>query len=260
MRALFAAASLLALLASCGLDPKPKDSKLPCDHGCPSSYVCRADNRCWHNNTPAVDSGLDGPAVVKDVAGSELGGVDNAGKEIPDGSSLPVDVGITADLSRADTTTTVDTSRIDGADDSSIDVPMGTGGAGGSGGNSGSGGSSGTGGYVGSGGTSGGTGGAGGTVGSTSDAAPDAALSKPDAACIPETDQQMCIRLGKNCNAVTDFDHCEKSRAIASCGTSQGSLVCRTFAPQRLPNHLHLRPVHLRQLRFRPVNEHQAEN
>jgi hypothetical protein len=79
MRRLLTVMGLFAMVASCGFAPKPKDGKLPCDNGCPTGYVCRADNRCWLVNVPGVDSGADGPAIAKDIAVVELGGSDSLG-------------------------------------------------------------------------------------------------------------------------------------------------------------------------------------
>jgi lysophospholipase L1-like esterase len=90
MRGLFVA--FFALVASCGFTPTPKDGKLPCDHGCPSGYVCRSDNRCWRANAPAVDSGfngaggstIDSPTNTGGTGGN--GGADSAGGATTDGA------------------------------------------------------------------------------------------------------------------------------------------------------------------------------
>lgn len=37
--------------------------------------------------------------------------------------------------------------------------------------------------------------------------------------CTPETDRAFCERLGKNCGPVIDWDNCDNSRSVASCGT-----------------------------------------
>jgi hypothetical protein len=253
MRCRFAAFAMLTLLSACGYDPHPKDGKLPCTEGCPSGYVCRTDNRCWRTNAPVVDSGADGPAVAKDVATADIGGTDipgtvdavspEAGREVSVDTSLPGDVVVAVDLASADTATPIDTAGIDSAGGSAIDAPIGTTGAGGNGGASGSGGASGAGGASGSGGAigtggtsgSGGASGSGGTGGSNADAAPDAPQGNTDAACVPETDQQMCTRLGKNCNAISGTDNCGQSRSITTCGTCTGTLVCGAFVANVCP-------------------------
>ena len=242
MRGLFAAFGLFTLVASCGFDPKPKDGKLPCDNGCPSGYVCRADNRCWLKNGPAVDGGADSHAVAKDVAELELGGIDGAGgldgispeagKEGPADTSVAVDVGIAIDLAPAETAAMVDTASIDGAGGSTIDAPVGTDGVGGAGGASGNGGAIGSGGASGSGGVTG----SGGAGGSNADAALDVPQGNSDDACVPETDQQMCTRLVKNCNAFSGTDNCGQTRSITSCGTCAAAyLVCGAFAANVCP-------------------------
>jgi hypothetical protein len=249
MRGLCAALGLFTLVASCGFDPKPKNGKLPCDNGCPSGYVCGAGNRCYHTGAAVIDSGVDSPVFGKDAATAELGGTDGAGgvdsvspevgKEVSMDTSVAVDVGI--DLAPVDTSGMADTVSIDGMDGSAIDTPIGTGGVGGSGGAIDSGGAvggggvSGSGGAVVTGGTSG-SGGTGGTGGSNADAAPDAPQGNTDAACVPETDQQMCTRLVKNCNAFTGTDNCGQPRSITSCGTCAAAyLVCGTFAANVCP-------------------------
>jgi hypothetical protein len=233
MRRLFTVMGLFAMVASCGFAPKPKDGKLPCDKGCPSGYVCRADNRCWLTNAPGVDSGADSPAVAKDVAASELGSADGAGavdgvspeavKDVSADTSVAVDVGIAIDLAPADTGAMVDTASVDGAGGSTVDAPGGPGGAGGAAGSGGAGGGA------------SGSGGASGTGGSNADAAPDAPQGNSDAACVAETDQQMCTRLGKNCNAISGFDSCGQSRSITTCGTCTGTLVCGAFVANVCP-------------------------
>jgi hypothetical protein len=106
------------------------------------------------------------------------------------------------------------------------------------GGASGSGGVSATGGSVVAGGTSGsgGASGIGGAGGSNADAAPDVPQGNPDAACVPESDQQMCTRLAKNCNAFSGTDNCGQPRSITSCGTCEAAyLVCGTFVANVCP-------------------------
>jgi hypothetical protein len=281
MGRLFPVLGFLTLLASCTFDPKPKDGKLACDHGCPSGYVCRTDNRCWHTNTPvALDSGVDSQVFGNDAATAELGDADGpggvdvvfseAGRDISADAVVPVDVGATVDLARAETGAMVDTAPIDGAGDSAIDAPIGTGGAGGArgfggasgnggastsggasgssgttagGGASGNGGASASGGVNGSGGVvetggtsgSGGASGTGGSGGSNADAAPDVPQGNTDAACVPETDQQMCTRLGKNCNTLSGTDNCGRARSIATCGACTSGLVCGTFTANVCP-------------------------
>jgi hypothetical protein len=247
MRRLLTVMGLFAMVASCGFDPKPKDGKLPCDNGCPSGYVCGAGNRCWLTNAPTVDSGIDGAVMGKDAASSESGAVDGAGsvdgasleagREASVDSSAGVDLGLPIDLAQVDTGVTVDSASIDGVGGSTIDAPMGAGGVSGNGGASGSGGASGNGGVSGSGGAvgTGGTSGTGGTGGSNADAASDAPLSNPDAACVPETDLQMCTRLEKNCDPFSGTDNCGQARSITSCGACQDSLVCGTFVANVCP-------------------------
>lgn len=42
--------------------------------------------------------------------------------------------------------------------------------------------------------------------------------------CLPETDAAMCLRLGKNCNTLTDTDNCGSPRTTATpCGTCTGT-------------------------------------
>jgi hypothetical protein len=169
-----------------------------------------------------------------------VGSVDSvsseAGKEVPLDASVAVDVGIAIDLAPVDTRAMVDTASIDGAGGSAIDAPIGAGGTGGAGGKGGSGGASGgsSGGALGTGGTSG-SGGASGAGGSNADAAPDIPQGRTDAACVPETDQQMCTRLVKNCNAITGTDNCGQPRSITTCGACTIGLVCGTFVANVCP-------------------------
>src|SRR5262245_17000995 len=80
-------------------------------------------------------------------------------------------------------------------------------------------GASGTGGTSASGGTagSGGTSATGGSAGGGSDASNDA--------CVPETDQQFCSRIGKSCEVVTGIDNCGATRA-PNCGTCSTGMGC----------------------------------
>jgi len=178
MRFLFTAVALSVLAASCGFNPNPKEGKLPCDHGCPSGYVCRGDNRCWRSNSPLTDGAIDGPAIALDVAARE----------------------------------TASSAGMDGAQE--------TGG--------GAGGAVGTGGAAGSVGT-GGSGGAGGNSANV-----DAAQDAPES-CVPETNHEMCVRLGKNCDSITGQDNCGHDRSIPSCGTCQAPLVCGSVSPNVCP-------------------------
>jgi len=55
MRSAIFSLGLLGVLAStalpaCSFDPHPQDGVMPCSVGCPSGYVCAADDTCW---TPA---------------------------------------------------------------------------------------------------------------------------------------------------------------------------------------------------------------
>ncbi len=246
MRGLFAVVGLCALVTSCGFDPKPKNGALPCDNGCPSGYVCRSDNRCWLVGAGAIGSGADATVDGKDATAAELRDADSlvpadsaameAGEGIPTDGKVEADVGVAIDIAPVDIEATLDTGQVDSAGDSSADAPLGTGGAGGNIDATGFGGASGTGGAVGIGGTSGGggAGGSGGTGGSNADAAPDAPQGNPDA-CVSETDQQMCTRLGKNCNAISRFDNCGQSRSITTCGTCTGTLVCGAFVANVCP-------------------------
>lgn len=60
MREPFAAFGLLMLISACGYNPQPGDGLLPCDHGCPTGYVCRSsENRCYHANAPMPDASPD---------------------------------------------------------------------------------------------------------------------------------------------------------------------------------------------------------
>ena len=114
----------------------------------------------------------------------------------------------------------------------------GAGGSGGTGGSSGAGGGAGgggggvvVGGSIGAGGAGGNGGGAGGFGGSNLDAAQDVPQASPDAACAPETDVQMCSRLGKNCNAISQTDNCGQPRLIPSCGACTDAQVCGATTP-----------------------------
>jgi len=44
--------------------------------------------------------------------------------------------------------------------------------------------------------------------------------------CTPETDPQLCSRLGKNCGTVTANDNCGNSRTVSSCGTCTSPQTC----------------------------------
>lgn len=203
MRGLCAVAGLFALVASCGFDPKPKNGKLPCDNGCPSGYVCGSDNRCWLAGTLAVDGGIDGSGAARDSAAFELGAVDGTrfvdGVSSETGREVSVDSGAAVDSGSAvDISLAPDLARAD----TGVAVDIGQ---------------------------------IDGTGGSTSDAATDIPLVNPDAGCVPETDQQMCVRLGKNCDAISGTDNCGQSRSITSCGTCAAPLVCGTFAANVCP-------------------------
>ena len=50
---------------------------------------------------------------------------------------------------------------------------------------------------------------------------PDVAPFSPDA-CVAETDQQMCTRLGGSCGGLSWWDNCGQYRSIGSCGTCPG--------------------------------------
>jgi len=83
---------------------------------------------------------------------------------------------------------------------------------------------------------SGGVTGSGGAGGSNADAALDVPQGNSDDACVPETDQQMCTRLVKNCNAFSGTDNCGQTRSITSCGTCAAAyLVCGAFAANVCP-------------------------
>jgi hypothetical protein len=57
MRGPFATLGLLILSSACGYNPQPGDGLLPCDHGCPTGYVCRSSNDlCYHANAPIPDA------------------------------------------------------------------------------------------------------------------------------------------------------------------------------------------------------------
>jgi len=45
----------------------------------------------------------------------------------------------------------------------------------------------------------------------------------------------MCIRLGKNCDAISGTDNCGQLRAVASCGTCTAPQVCGTFVANVCP-------------------------
>jgi hypothetical protein len=66
------------------------------------------------------------------------------------------------------------------------------------------------------------------------DAADDAPQATPDA-CIPETDQEMCARLGKDCDPFSGLDNCGQARSIASCGVCGPFLVCGASLPNVCP-------------------------
>ena len=169
-------------------------------------------------DVPLPSGGIDGGA-------SETGGRSGSGGSSGGGGSTGA-----GGTSGAGGAPAGDGTQIDGAASDGTDVPIVIG-AGGAGAVTGSGGTGG--GVVGTGGTSG-SGGAGGTGGSTADAGPDAPQGSPDA-CIPETNQQMCTRLGKNCNAFSGTDNCGQPRSITSCGACTSGLVCGTFVANVCP-------------------------
>jgi hypothetical protein len=88
------------------------------------------------------------------------------------------------------------------------------------------GGASAAGGNTGAGGATGGTPATAPAGGSALDAALDASEPTPDVACGPESDQEMCARLGKNCNAFSGTDNCGDFRSGVSCGTCPGTEEC----------------------------------
>jgi hypothetical protein len=215
------------------------------------------------NDGPPIDATIDqSPDVRVDIAGT--GGSDGgSGSAGAGGTSASTETGGIGGSSGVGGTGGRATGGIDGGvGDASRDNTGGSavilgGSSGGGGGSVASGGTNATGGAGdgtggagtgdagtgdagtgGSGGSSGGTGGtssAGGSGGSNFDAAPDAPQPTPDAACVPETDQQMCARLGKNCNAISDFDNCGKSRSVTTCGTCTAPQVCGTFVANVCP-------------------------
>ena len=164
----------LALVASCGFSPKPKNGALPCDEGCPDGYVCRSDNRCWLASTPIADSAVDGPSVGKDLAALDTGLDVGGGSTAEAGRDAAIDASPIDDTGKMDVGI-VDMAGSADADATSIDEPVGTGGTGGGGDASGvdsaslDGASAGTGGAAGGAGGAGGRGGsgAGGTIGGT---------------------------------------------------------------------------------------------
>lgn len=56
------------------------------------------------------------------------------------------------------------------------------------------------------------------------DVGPDAA---PDQGCVPETDEEMCLRYDYECGPLQDLDNCGVERTIDSCG--DGATVCMDF-------------------------------
>lgn len=55
--------------------------------------------------------------------------------------------------------------------------------------------------------------------------APEACNADNRCDCAPETDKAFCDRLGKNCDEVSAFDNCEKSRTV-NCGSCSGQDTC----------------------------------
>lgn len=91
---------MLAVVASCGFDPKPKDGKLPCDEGCPTGYVCGTDNRCYRTGAPAADASADSRPGALDLASSDARGVDTAVTD--DAPALGIDGGLDVRASTED--------------------------------------------------------------------------------------------------------------------------------------------------------------
>jgi hypothetical protein len=196
------------------------------------------------NDRPPIDAAVDQSPDVR-VGASGTGGGDGGSAETG-GTDVSAGTGEIGGSSGVGGTGGMATGGIGGglggaggANTGGSAVILG-GSSGGPGGSIVSGGTNGTGGAGtgGSGRASGGTSGtssSGGSGGSNFDAGPDAPQPTPDAACVAETDQQMCARLGKNCNAIADFDNCGKSRSVTTCGTCTGSLVCGTLVANVCP-------------------------
>lgn len=49
---------------------------------------------------------------------------------------------------------------------------------------------------------------------------------EPGQTCVPETDRQMCQRLGRTCGSLDDFDNCDGSRHVNTCGSCTGPETC----------------------------------
>jgi hypothetical protein len=172
----------------------------------------------------SADASVDAPPDVP-VANSEAGSADSSSESM-DAAPDHAKEGDAPELGSGDST-------------GGSGGIFGAGGSGGAGGSSGAGGGGGVavggsgggggvavGGSGGGGGAGGGAGGAAGLGGSKLDAALDVPQASPDAGCTPETDAQMCARLGKNCNAISESDNCGQPRSIPSCGECTGAEVC----------------------------------
>lgn len=72
------------------------------------------------------------------------------------------------------------------------------------------------------------------TISSNADNAPTLSVplsGRSVLGCLPESDVAFCIRLGKNCGAVTAADNCDVSRTVASCGTCNQPQTCAGSVP-----------------------------
>lgn len=49
---------------------------------------------------------------------------------------------------------------------------------------------------------------------------------QPGEQCVPETDRRFCQRLGRDCGSLVDFDNCDASRTVASCGSCDAPKSC----------------------------------
>ena len=201
----------------------------------------------------AAPGGRDGAAGANgsDGSGGRYGGGDSAGDSADASVDAPPDVPATnPEAGSADASSESIDAGSDSVKDGDVSELGGggsTGGTGGMAGMSGSGGAGGTGGATGgtgdgsggvvvggaggAGGVGGSAGGAGGVGGSNLDAAQDIPQLSPDATCVPETDVDMCFRLGKNCDAISERDNCGQPRSITSCGVCRGAEVCGATVP-----------------------------
>lgn len=48
----------------------------------------------------------------------------------------------------------------------------------------------------------------------------------PGEECVPETDRQLCTRMGRSCSALDAFDNCDASRHVNSCGSCTAPQSC----------------------------------